>query len=63
MDRLLDMRLDGVTFDHLASLYEEYTGKIALENGKGTMTDFKYVDGASVLPDAAATKKLRPAVE
>ena len=32
MDRLLDMRLDGVTFDHLASLYEEYTGKIALEN-------------------------------
>ena len=33
MDRLLDMRLrSGVLFDHLASLYEEYTGKIALEN-------------------------------
>jgi sugar transferase (PEP-CTERM system associated) len=33
MDRLLDMRLrSGVVFDHLASLYEEYTGKIALEN-------------------------------
>ena len=32
MDRLLDMRLDGVAFDHLASLYEEYTGKIAVEN-------------------------------
>ena len=33
MDKLLDMRLrSGVLFDHLASVYEEYTGKIALEN-------------------------------
>ena len=33
MDRLLEMRLrNGVLFDHLASIYEEYTGKIALEN-------------------------------
>jgi sugar transferase (PEP-CTERM system associated) len=32
MEKLLEMRLDGVTFDHLASVYEEYTGKIALEN-------------------------------
>jgi sugar transferase (PEP-CTERM system associated) len=32
MDRLLDMRLDGVAFDHLASVYEQYTGKIAVEN-------------------------------
>jgi sugar transferase (PEP-CTERM system associated) len=33
MDRLLDMKIrDGVTFDHLASFYEEYTGKIAVEN-------------------------------
>jgi sugar transferase (PEP-CTERM system associated) len=32
MDKLLEMKLDGVTFDHLASLYEEYTGKIAVEN-------------------------------
>jgi sugar transferase (PEP-CTERM system associated) len=33
MDRLLDVRLrSGVVFDHLASVYEEYTGKIALEN-------------------------------
>ncbi len=32
-NRLLDIRLDnGVAFDHLASLYEEYTGKIAVEN-------------------------------
>jgi sugar transferase (PEP-CTERM system associated) len=33
MDQLLDVRLNsGVLFDHLASVYEEYTGKIALEN-------------------------------
>ncbi|HEY6360344.1 MAG TPA: TIGR03013 family XrtA/PEP-CTERM system glycosyltransferase [Vicinamibacterales bacterium] len=32
MDRLLEMKLDGVTFDHLASVYERYTGKIAVEN-------------------------------
>jgi sugar transferase (PEP-CTERM system associated) len=31
MDALLDMRLEGVTFEHLASVYETYTGKIALE--------------------------------
>ena len=33
MDGLLHMKLnDGVQFDHLASVYEEYTGKIAVEN-------------------------------
>jgi sugar transferase (PEP-CTERM system associated) len=33
MDRLLYVRLhSGVGFDHLASVYEEYTGKIAVEN-------------------------------
>jgi sugar transferase (PEP-CTERM system associated) len=32
MEKLLEMRLDGVSFDHLASVYEEYTGKIAVEN-------------------------------
>lgn len=32
MDKLLDMKLSGVVFDHLASVYEEYTGKIATEN-------------------------------
>jgi sugar transferase (PEP-CTERM system associated) len=31
MDKLLEMKLDGVSFDHLASVYEEYTGKIAVE--------------------------------
>ena len=33
MNDLLRMKLlDGVQFDHLASVYEEYTGKIAVEN-------------------------------
>jgi sugar transferase (PEP-CTERM system associated) len=32
MGKLLDLKLDGVTFDHLATVYEEYTGKIAVEN-------------------------------
>jgi len=33
METLLQMKLqDGVRFDHLASVYEEFTGKIAVEN-------------------------------
>lgn len=32
MDKLLEMKLGGVAFDHLASVYEKYTGKIAIEN-------------------------------
>jgi sugar transferase (PEP-CTERM system associated) len=33
MNRLLDIRLqNGVGFEHLASVYEEYTGKIAVEH-------------------------------
>jgi sugar transferase (PEP-CTERM system associated) len=33
MEKLLHMKLDGVTtFDYLATVYEQYTGKIALEN-------------------------------
>ena len=33
MERLLEMRLDqGIAFDHLAAVYEQYTGKIAVEN-------------------------------
>jgi sugar transferase (PEP-CTERM system associated) len=32
MDKLLEMKLDGVRFDHIASVYEEHLGKIAVEN-------------------------------
>lgn len=48
--------------DHQATM-GAYVGKIALEGGKGTMADFKYVDGATVLPSDAEVKKLRPATE
>ncbi len=46
--------------DHQATM-GCFVGKIALENGKGTMSDFKYVDGAKVLPGDAEVAKLRPA--
>jgi len=38
-----------------------YVGKTAVKDGKGTMVDFKYVDGATVLPSDEEVKKLRPA--
>jgi sugar transferase (PEP-CTERM system associated) len=44
MDRLLDIRVqNGVNFDHLASVYEEYTGKIAVENLRPSW--FIFADG------------------
>ena len=46
--------------DHQATM-GAYVGKLALEGGKGTMVDFKYVDGKDVLPSDAEVKKLRPA--
>jgi branched-chain amino acid transport system substrate-binding protein len=48
--------------DHQATM-GAFVGKLALKDGKGTMVDFKYIDGASVLPSDAAVKKLRPAAE
>ena len=38
-----------------------YVGKLAVENGEGTMVDFKYVDGTSILPGPSEVAKLRPA--
>ena len=32
MEKLLEMKLSGVSFDHLASVYEDYTGKISVES-------------------------------
>jgi branched-chain amino acid transport system substrate-binding protein len=46
--------------DHQATM-GCYVGKLAVENGEGTMVDFKYVDGASVLPGPSEVAKLRPA--
>jgi branched-chain amino acid transport system substrate-binding protein len=38
-----------------------YVGVTALKDGKGVMTSFRYVDGASVQPSDDEVKKLRPA--
>ena len=38
-----------------------YVGRTKLENGKGVMGSFRYIDGASVLPSAEEVRKLRPA--
>jgi branched-chain amino acid transport system substrate-binding protein len=46
--------------DHQATM-GAYVGTIALEKGAGTMANFKYIDGAAVLPSDAEVKKLRPA--
>ena len=46
--------------DHQATL-GAFVGKIGLNNGIGTMVDFRYVDGAAVLPSDAEVRKLRPA--
>src|SRR5262249_58184806 len=45
--------------DHQATM-GAFVGKIALKDGKRTMSDFKYVDGASVMPSGEEAKKLRP---
>jgi branched-chain amino acid transport system substrate-binding protein len=46
--------------DHQATM-GAYVGKTALKDGKPIMVDFKYVDGAAVLPSDAEARKLRPA--
>ncbi|MGE4482235.1 ABC transporter substrate-binding protein [Acidocella sp.] len=45
--------------DHQSTL-GAFVGKLAQENGKGKMVDFRYVDGASVLPPDAVVETLRP---
>ncbi|TMG77434.1 MAG: ABC transporter substrate-binding protein [Betaproteobacteria bacterium] len=44
--------------DHQSTM-GAWVGKIALDKGKGTMTDIKYIDGASVQPPDAEVRKLR----
>jgi sugar transferase (PEP-CTERM system associated) len=56
MDRLLELRLDGVNFDHLASVYEEYTGKIAVENLRPSWLIFN--DGFRKTRALTAAKRL-----
>jgi branched-chain amino acid transport system substrate-binding protein len=51
---------DWRALDHQSTL-GTYVGKTALKNGKPTMVDWRYVDGATALPPDAEVKKMRPA--
>lgn len=46
--------------DHQSTM-GAFIGKLAIEDGKGVMTDVRYIDGASVLPDEAQVRQWRPA--
>jgi branched-chain amino acid transport system substrate-binding protein len=48
--------------DHQATM-GAYVGRLDVRDGKPVMVDFKYVDGAAVLPSDAEVKKLRPGSE
>ena len=45
--------------DHQGTL-GAYVGRLALQDNRGTMTDWRYVDGASVLPPDDEVRRLRP---
>ncbi|WP_119460007.1 ABC transporter substrate-binding protein [Rhodospirillaceae bacterium SYSU D60014] len=47
------------TIDHQATM-GAYVGKIALEDGRGVMTDWRYADGADYLPPDAVVAERRP---
>jgi branched-chain amino acid transport system substrate-binding protein len=47
------------TLDHQSTM-GAFVGTTAVKDGAGVMTDFHYVDGASVLPPDDEVKKLRP---
>jgi branched-chain amino acid transport system substrate-binding protein len=38
-----------------------YVGRTALKDGRGVMTNFVFINGASVQPGDAEVKQLRPA--
>ncbi len=57
MEKLLEMKLDrGIRFDHLTSVYEQYTGKIAIENLRPSWLIFS--DGFRKTRLMRATKRL-----
>jgi sugar transferase (PEP-CTERM system associated) len=60
MDKLLEMKLNGVSFDHLASVYETYTGKIAVENLRPSWLIFS--DGFKKSHTLSSVKRLMDVV-
>jgi branched-chain amino acid transport system substrate-binding protein len=58
-----DTPVGQVTFrdiDHQSTM-GAYVGKTALQDGKGVMVDWSYLDGANYLPPDEEVRKLRPA--
>ena len=45
--------------DHQSTM-GAYVGRTALKNGRGSMVDWRYVNGATVLPSDEEVKRLRP---
>jgi sugar transferase (PEP-CTERM system associated) len=57
LDKLLEMKLSrGIMFDHLATVYEQYTGKIAVENLRPSWLIFS--DGFRKKRVAMLTKRI-----
>ena len=48
------------TLDHQSTM-GAYVGRIGVKDGKGIMTDWRFVDGKDALPSDADVKKMRPA--
>ena len=53
-------RITYRAIDHQSTM-GAYVGRLAVKDGKGIMTSFRYVDGAKVQPSDAEVRKLRPA--
>ncbi|ALG69834.1 ABC transporter substrate-binding protein [Azospirillum thiophilum] len=59
----IDTPVGPVTFrasDHQATM-GAYVGTTTVKDGRGTMKDWRYADGANYLPSDEAVRKLRPA--
>ena len=59
----VDTPFGPITFralDHQSTM-GTYVGRIALKDGKGVMTDWRFVDGKDALPSDEEVKKMRPA--
>jgi sugar transferase (PEP-CTERM system associated) len=56
MDKLLQMRMAGVSFVQLPSVYEEYTGKIAVDNLRPSWLVFS--DGFGKVKDTRGMKRM-----
>ena len=53
-------RITYRAIDHQSTM-GAFVGRLALKDGRGVMTSFRYVDGAKVQPGDAEVRKLRPA--